>query len=264
MSEANISHSRSLDKKLFELRNYVDVVKKSKSGYGYKYASIVEILAKLKAGMEKKQLLLEPYYSPGTMRFSIDHYEKSKTKPDKAGNSETTSETVHEFIVQQEMIWRWTDLETGETKDIPWAAIGEQADPSQAQGGALTYAQRQFLTQYFQIATPEDDPDNYRSKKEQAEEEARQAIVQPIIARIDAHVHAWLDRCENSDAARKQIGDLIRQYVRNGSKPTADYLNHLSDPQIAADLLAALQSKCPLDQSAPAGRKNKKPEKEGE
>ena len=41
------TNTMNLNKKLFELRKYVDVVKKSKKGYGYTYASIVEILAKL-------------------------------------------------------------------------------------------------------------------------------------------------------------------------------------------------------------------------
>ena len=53
------TNTMNLNKKLFELRKYVDVVKKSKKGYGYTYASIVEILAKLKAGMDKYGLLLE-------------------------------------------------------------------------------------------------------------------------------------------------------------------------------------------------------------
>lgn len=234
--------TQHLDMKLFELRKYVDVVKKSKSGYGYKYASIVEILAKLKAGMEKKLLLLEPVYVPGTMSVDIDHYEKTKIKTDKAGNKTPETETVHEFIVQQEMVWRWTDIETGETKEITWAAVGEQADPSQAQGGALTYAERQFLTQYFQIATPEDDPDKYRSQKAEAEEDAQYEIAQQIITKIDAVVHAYLDAKDNSDESRKKIAALIKKYVRNeAGKPSADYINDLTDPATAAKLLDELE-----------------------
>ena len=236
------SATKNLDMKLFELRKDVDVVKKSKSGYGYKYASIVEILAKLKAGMEKKLLLLEPLYVPGTQTVTIDHYEKTKVKTDKAGNKTPETETVHEFIVQQEMIWRWTDIESGETKEIPWAAVGEQADPSQAQGGALTYAERQFLTQYFQIATPEDDPDKYRSQKAEAEEDAQYEVTQQIIVKIDAVVHSYLDTNENSDESRKKLASLIKKYVKNeAGKPSADYINDLTDPVAAAKLLDELE-----------------------
>lgn len=242
MPTNSLELTKTLNFKLFELRKYVDVVKKSKSGYGYKYASIVEILAKLKAGMERKLLLLEPLYVPGTQKVTIDHYEKTKVKTDKAGNKTPETETVHEFIVQQEMIWRWTDLESGETKEIPWAAVGEQADPSQAQGGALTYAERQFLTQYFQIATPEDDPDNYRSQKAEAEEDAQYEAAQQIITKIDAVVHAYLDASGNSDESRKKLTAIIKKYVKKpDGKPSADYINDLTNPTIAEKLLAELE-----------------------
>lgn len=231
-----------LNNKLFTLRKYVDVVKKSKSGYGYKYASIEEILAKLKAGMEKYHVMLEPHYIPGTAVIQIDHYEKTK----QTKNGDTIKDLTHEFIVQQEIIWRWIDLDSGEEKDIHWIAYGEQADPSQALGGAMTYAQRQFLTQYFQIATPESDPDNYRSQKEEAEAEANYEVTQQIIKKIDEHVTAYLELNENTDEAKKALSVIVKKYVKNGSKPTADYRNHLTDPQIAAILLEQLQASCPL------------------
>lgn len=234
----------NLNEKLFALRKYVDVVKKSKSGYGYKYASIEEILAKLKAGMEKYRVMLEPHYVPGTASIEIDHYEKTK----QAKNGGTIQDVTHEFIVKQEIFWRWIDLESGEYKDIPWIAYGEQADPSQALGGALTYAQRQFLTQYFQIATPESDPDKYRSQKQEAEDEVNYEVTQQIIKKIDEHVMSYIDKNKNADEAKKALSSVVRKYVKNGSKPTADYRNYLTDPQVAAVLLDQLQATCPIDE----------------
>ena len=252
MSETTEKKPLSLDRKLFELRKYVDVIQKTEEGYGYTYTSIVDILAKLKAGMEKKKLLLEPIYVPGTQKITIDHYEKPKRSKDKAGNYEVFNELVHEFIVQQEMIWRWTDIETGETKEIPWSAIGEQSDPSQAQGGALTYAQRQFLTQYFQIATPKDDPDYYTSKKEEAEAEAELAMVAPIITKIDAYVSSYLDANGNSDAARKKIAAEIRKYVTDDNgKATAKYADNLTDVDTASKVLDAVMKMNTETKSAP-------------
>lgn len=49
------------------------------------------------------------------------------------------------------------------------------------------------MLKFFQIATPDDDPDNWRSKKEEAEQEAEMAIVRPIITKIDDHVKAYED-----------------------------------------------------------------------
>lgn len=242
MSENNAS-TMNLNKKLFELRKYVDVVKKSKKGYGYTYASIVEILAKLKAGMDKYQLLLEEECVHGSQKIIIDHYEKPKVLKD----GSTIQEVTHEFVVSQDIIFTWVDVETGESKQIPWTCCGEQADPSQAQGGGFTYAQRQFLTQYFQIATPDDDPDYYRSQKEEAEAEANMAVTKQLVTKIDTHVHSYLDANNNSDEARKKLTDLVKKYVRNGTKPSADYVNYLTDPTTAAMLLEELKKQCPLE-----------------
>lgn len=98
MSENNAT--MNLNRKLFELRKYVDVVKKSKKGYGYTYASIVEILAKLKAGMDKYGLLLEEECVHGSQKIVIDHYEKQKATK----NGDVIQEVVHEFVVSQDII----------------------------------------------------------------------------------------------------------------------------------------------------------------
>ena len=232
----------NLDQKLLELRRYVDVVRKSKRGYGYTYPSIVEMRAKLKAGMDKLQILLEPHYVLGSQRITPDHYQKPKVLKD----GTVIDETIHEFVVSQDIIWKWIDVASGQTKEIPWPSCGEQSDPSQAQGGAFTYAQRQFLTQYFQIATPDDDPDQYRSQKEQAEQEAMLAVARQIVTKINAHVHGYLAIHQNSDDARKTVTTLIKQYVRNGSKPSVDYNTYLTDPATAGKLLEALQKQLPL------------------
>ena len=40
--------------------------------------------------------------------------------------------------------------------------------------------------------------------------------------------------------------ELVKKYVRNGSKPSADYMNYLTDPEVAAQLLEELQKQCPV------------------
>lgn len=88
--------------------------------------------------------------------------------------------------------------------------VGQQGDASQAFGSGLTYANRYFMLKFFQIATPDDDPDNWRSKKEEAEQEAEMAIVRPIITKIDDHVKTYLNanlsRTRNAFASQKMNG----------------------------------------------------------
>ena len=102
------------------------------------------------------------------------------------------------------------------------------------------------MLKFFQIATPDDDPDNWRSKKEEAEQEAEMAIVRPIITKIDDHVKAYLNANENEASARKALIEVVKKYVKDGNKPTADYMNYLTDPTVAGELLEELQKQFPI------------------
>ena len=39
---------------------------------------------------------------------------------------------------------------------------------------------------------------------------------------------------------------MIKQYVRNGSKPSVDYNTYLTDPMVAGKLLEELQKQLPI------------------
>ena len=126
--------------------------------------------------------------------------------------------------------------------EVTWALIGQQADAAQAFGSALTYANRYFLLKFFQVATPDDDPDRWRSKKIEAEMEADMVMVKQIITKIDAHVKKYVEGCEDKNAARKQMGDTVKQFVRTDKNvPTADY-NQLRDLDTASKLLQKLEA----------------------
>lgn len=248
--EANLN----LVQKLAKIREMVEVLRKNKSGYNYKYVTEDEILARVAAGMKKYGVSLQPSVVPGTLFVSPINYTKTKTT--KSG--EQLKEEINETLVHAELIFTWVDCDnTDDTLVIPWALVGQQGDASQAFGSGLTYANRYFMLKFFQIATPDDDPDNWRSKKEEAEQEAELAVVRPIITKIDEHVNAYLEANGNSTDARKAMIEVIKKYVKNGSKPTADYMNYLTDPTVAATLLETLQKQFPI------GAKAKTTKKEG-
>ena len=46
--------------------------------------------------------------------------------------------------------------------------------------------------------------------------------------------------------SRKTVSALIKQYVRNGSKPSVDYNTYLTDPMVAGKLLEELQKQLPI------------------
>lgn len=73
-----MSESLNIYQKLAKVRKQVEVVQKNKSGYGYKYVTDDELLAKITAGMDRYGLTLIPSIVPNTI--SVNPYTYKKTK----------------------------------------------------------------------------------------------------------------------------------------------------------------------------------------
>lgn len=217
--------------KLARIRKQVEVIQKNRAGYNYKYVDDVEILAKVTALMDKYHLSLIPLMVPGT--FKHEAVDFVKTKYNKA-TKEYYDETNKEVIVQAEMNYVWVNNDDpAESITIPWGLIGQQADGSQAFGAGLTYSQRYFLLKYFNIATPEDDPDKWRSKQRAAEAAEEQAIAAQTIAHLDECIKTYLSaNPKSSDDVKK----LVSKYVKNGN-----YFQ-IADPTLANKLLSDFQT----------------------
>ena len=152
----------------------------------------------------------------------------SKTKVDKTGKP--YEEKSFEYVAYSPMQYVWVDNDQPESRiTVPWFVLGSQGDPAQAMGSALTYGLRYFLTQYFQIATPEDDPDNFRTKQREAEKSQEREIAAGIADQIDATVHGYLDA--NPDK-RDEVVKFSSKFIRGGN-----YMK-ISDPALAAKFLS--------------------------
>lgn len=156
----------NLYEKLSKIRKMVAVIQKSKQAYGYKYVTEEDILAKITAGMDKYNVSLIPSVKSNTLVTEKYQYIDKKGKD------------VYEILLQADMKFTWVNNdEPSEIVEVDWILTGQQSDISMAFGAALSYCNRYFLLKYFQIATVDDDPDNYRSKQQEAEEfEAQQAL----------------------------------------------------------------------------------------
>lgn len=243
----------NLVQKLEKIQEMVEVIRRNKNNFNRgKYVSEDELLAKIAAGKKKYNVFLKQQIVPGSSDFTHIHYAKPKV----VKSGETIQDEVSLMIVRGELVYTWIDCDNpSDTMEVPWFFVGSQEDPAQAFGSALTYSNRYFQLKFFQIATPEDDPDNWRSKKEEAEEEAEAAVAKAIVTKIDAHVHKYLDANDNTDEARKSLTELIKQYVHNGNKASADYMTYLTDPQTAAALLSALEEQYPIKKASKSGKK---------
>lgn len=172
----------NIHQKLLKVVEMAGVLQKSASGFNFKYVPEEEIQAKVTAGMKKYGLMLYPTIVPGTLRVEPQTYEKYDNKI--KGNK-----TMREYLVVAETINKWVNVENPEEYvEIPWVLIGSMEDASQAFGAGATYCNRYFLMKTLQLATTEDDPDNYRSKQRAAEnyenEEAAKAASEALKAKV--------------------------------------------------------------------------------
>lgn len=127
----------NLHEKLVEVRKSIDSFIKDTDGYGYKYVSGSQILEKIKKKMDELGILLEQHLLYPTINKSNK-----------------------EYLITSQMKMAWVNAEKPDDKiEINWFCTGEQKDPSQAFGSALTYSERYFLLKFFGAPTDEDDPD---------------------------------------------------------------------------------------------------------
>ncbi len=220
--------------KLAEVRKLVEVMQRDARAYGYNYVKEEDLLAKITVGMDTHGLTLLPGIDSGTTQVSPYSYTKTKT----VKNGQTYDERVNEILVSADMTYTWVDNETGDTVVVPWAMVGQQSDASQAFGSGLTYANRYFLLKYFQVATPNDDPDAWRSKQKEAEAEQDGMVCQAIIEQIDAATQAYL--ATNKDD-RKSVVAFFSEYVDKGN------YKKIADPVLAARVLENFQKKFSME-----------------
>ena len=224
MSELNIYQ------KLAKIRKQVEIMKKDARAYGYNYVKEEDILAKVTAFMDEYSLSLTPGIVPGTL--NVMPYTYKKTKSTKGG--QIYEENVNENLVWGDMTYTWRNVECPEEEIIvPWIFVGQQADASQAFGSGLTYTNRYFLLQYFNVSTSDDDPDAWRAKQREAEDAASKMVAEEIIKVIDAQIRDYLR--DHKDAGAK-IKELCGKYAKGG-----DY-TLIGDPILAQKLLEEFQN----------------------
>lgn len=228
MAEENLN----IYQKLAQVRKRVEVVRKNKEGFNnYKYVTDDELLAKISGAMDKLGLSLIPTIVPGTFHMVPNDY--TKTRINRKTN-EPYNENVHELIVSADMVFKWVNINNPEESVvIPWAMVGQQANASQSLGSALTYAYRYFLLKYFGVATPEDDPDNWRAKQREAELAEERSIAASIVASIDESIKGYL---KENPKDKDKVLKLVQKYAKDG-----DYFA-IKESALAAKMLEDFNS----------------------
>lgn len=214
----------NLYQKLACIRKLVDIVKRDKAAFKYKYSDINEILAKVKGGMEKYGVSLIPEIQPGTSSVAVNTFVQKKAD----ASGQTYEVATHEYLVNAEMHFVWINNDNPEEQIVvPWYVVGSQADPSQAFGSGVTYCTRYFLLSYFQIAQ-DNDVDGYISKKREATEAESREQAAEIIKTMDTSVKAYL--ADNPDK-RPEVLSFTKRFQKDGN------YNKITEPLLAAKML---------------------------
>lgn len=213
----------------------VQIVRKESKGYGYTYANEELLLSKITGNMEKYNVSLIPNIMPGSMVTEVVTNRKTKFTKD----GKPYEEVSNEVLVRADMEWIWVcDDNPADRVVVPWALVGSQADASQGFGSALTYSSRYFLLKYFNAATSDNDPDEYRRRQAEAVAEEDRLVAEQIVNQIHEKVQEYLGA--NPDG-RKVIIDITKKYVKENGKASANYFA-ITESANAAELLNALNA----------------------
>ena len=222
--------------KLARIRKNVEVLQKNASGYGYKYVSEDVILEKITGMMDRYGLSLIPSIVQGSTEIHPYNYTETKAKKD----GSTFEKQTNEVLVSADMVWTWiNNSNPSERVEVPWMLVGQQSDASQAFGSGLSYSSRYFLLKFFNCATTEDDPDNWRSRQKEAGLAEEREIAKEIVAKIHAKVSEFVkDHADQRDAVIAAIKSVA---VDKNGKVTENYMK-VEDPAVASKLWQKLNS----------------------
>ena len=219
--------------KLAKIRKPVEIIRKNKKGFGYTYADEEEILSRITGLMGKYGVSLIPNICHDSLKVEPYHYLKTKTMK----NGTPYEEHVNEIIVTADMEWIWVNDENPtERVVVPWVLVASQSDASQALGASLTYSSRYFLLKYFNSATSDSDPDNYRTRQKEAELEEDRLIAEGIIEQVHTIVSEYVKA--NPDNKQK-VAAIVKKYAKKDGKPSSDYFR-IKESAVASQLLSEL------------------------
>lgn len=214
----------NLHQKLLKIANMAGVLQKNKAGFNYNYVTEDEIQAKITAGMQKYGVMLYPSLVPNSLHVTPYHYDKVKTKKENGKIIETIV-PVNEIIVHSEVMYKWVNAENPEdTMECYWAYIGQMEDASQAFGSGATYGNRYYLLKALQLATTEDDPDDYRSKQKAAEKFEEEQLQKEQAEELAKAVKAVVDKGSelmNSGISKDTITGIVGAHNGGNKNPSS-------------------------------------------
>ena len=235
----------NLHQKILKIADMAGALKKNKKGFNYNYVTEDEIQAKITAGMQKYNVMLYTSLVPGTLNVIEHNYTKLKSKQSKDEKGKTimidVENPVHEIIVSSEVKYTWVNTDNPDDKiECYWAYVGQMEDASQAFGAGATYGNRYYLLKALQLATTDDDPDNYRSKQKEAEQyeeiQAEKAIKEELKKLID-EITAQGTELIQKGLKKEKMMEIVGNHNNGNGNPKS-----IKDRDIAQAILNELKN----------------------
>lgn len=144
----------------------------------------------------------------------------SVAKPKGTNATEPKQIYKTEVLHNVSMEFTFIDVETGESKTIPWVGTGNNGI-EQGYGSALTYAQRYFLLSYFNVPVDKEDPNYVQTIKAQGEK-----TVKPTKELTDSNAKALIKAIGAGSKKAIDVRNSLALYKDNPAKSKVEaYLN---------------------------------------
>jgi len=168
----------------------------------YKYVSSDGVLGTIRPKMNELKLLLEPSIAGHILHEG------------------TTRSGTTRYMTEIDIIFTWVDVETGETRKIPFYAQGVDLAGEKGVGKALTYAEKYFLMKYFHVPTSKDDPDNDgRTKVGEQKKRGTQAEKETQEYQKLAITQMLNELCEND---QEKVAESCKIFSKNPENDTIE------------------------------------------
>jgi len=177
----------NLYQKLVEIRKSVEYLKKEATGHRYSYTKESQIISALRPKMDELGIVLE-----------FDMIEP------------TWHESGSSLLVNVGFRFTFVNAENPEEKISKNIYLQDVAGDPKKTGGLMTYANRYFLSKFFQIATDEMDIDQYQDTVMNSKKTADPYISKEQVKEIDDLINGFDDIRARINARYKSI-DNIRE-----------------------------------------------------
>jgi hypothetical protein len=186
--------------RLAEVRKVAPYIQKGNKGQQYDYVGSSDVLGALNDKINEVGLILVPEITG----HQVTTYERTNAK----GNAS------NEYFTELDMIYTWINIDDPSDRvAVKFYGQGIDLAGEKGLGKALTYAEKNFMLKFFNIATDKSDPDAHQQKTERVKGAARISANQLATIRNMATEYAEMRGQAEDDGIQRVMDFVCEQLV---------------------------------------------------